>query len=701
MPSHPSEKRTLSLAQARQLYKFNFMNIEPIAMQEGLVSSEFPSNQWVVAALKVGYGIFLNASKQKRIYAPPLPSKSSPQRDETIFLSSILINTIKVFGLKQFLSLLWILLKNLPSLLKIVLKVIQWKGAPPTVDDLETVLVTPLGADLAEEFREQGSLGISTAFQNFFEIQDRAKLKKLKADLARAQKPLSDSEIQIDNREAIAASRQALSEKTENHHFSSLTEFRELFVTLPLPAIADTFQEDEIFAYMRVAGPNPVMLERVQADSSAIFQKFPVSDDQYRAVMGDHDDLHRAGTEGRLYAVDYGMLEGALLGTFGPTPEEQKYLYPAMALFAVPDQSHDERYLRPIAIQCGQDPNRHPILTPASGKYPWLAAKSAIQVADSTIHEAISHLGCTHLFVDPFVVSTHRQLPESHCVYRLLRPHFEGTILINYGAWKLLTAKGQAVNSLLPPTIAQARTVAVQGLRQLGFNDQMLPKRLEARGVMDTNSFPLYPYRDDGLAIWSALQDWVKAYIHLNYDSDQAVVQDEALQNWAKELVALDGGRVQKFGNDGEGSVTTRDYLIEALTLVIFTGSAQHAAVNFPQKGIMSFAPAMPMSGYCPGEDIPKIQSEADWCRMLPPEDQAKQQLQILQILGGVNYTNLGEYREAEKQQLGQEALPALEKFHDRLKEIEQSITDRNNKLPEKFEYNYLKPSNIPQSINI
>ena len=100
----------------------------------------------------------------------------------------------------------------------------------------------------------------------------------------------------------------------------------------------------------------------------------------------------------------------------------------------------------------------------------------------------------------------------------------------------------------------------------------MFPKRLEARGVMDREAFPLYPYRDDGLAIWSALQDWVKAYIQLNYDSDQAVVQDEALQNWAKELVALNGGKVKQFGNDGQGSVTTRDYLIEALTLIIFTG---------------------------------------------------------------------------------------------------------------------------------
>ena len=385
----------------------------------------------------------------------------------------------------------------------------------------------------------------------------------------------------------------------------------------------------------------------------------------------------------------------------GRRPEQQKYLYPAIALFAVPDQTHQDRYLLPIAIQCGQDPDAYPVLTPASGKYTWLAAKSAIQVADSTIHEAISHLACTHLLVDPFVVATHRQCPESHPIYRLLHPHFEGTILINYGAWKLLTAKGQAVNSLLPPTIAQARTVAVQGLRQPGFNDQMLPKQLAARGVMDQEALPLYPYRDDGLAVWNALKDWVNAYIRLHYDSDSAVTGDDILQNWGKELAALDGGRIEQFGNDGDGAIKTVDYLVEALTMIIFTGSAQHAAVNFPQKNIMSFAPAMPMSGYVSGVEIPQIQSEEDWCNMLPPEDQAKQQLQILQILGGVNYTTLGDYRPEEKKLLGPDAAEALALFQSRLAEIEQTITDRNNDIPGKFEYNYLKPSNIPQSINI
>lgn len=55
---------------------------------------------------------------------------------------------------------------------------------------------------------------------------------------------------------------------------------------------------------MRLAGPNPVMLERVTAPA----RNFPVTDERYRQAMGDKgDSLAAAGAEGRLFQVDYGI----------------------------------------------------------------------------------------------------------------------------------------------------------------------------------------------------------------------------------------------------------------------------------------------------------------------------------------------------------------------------------------------------------
>ncbi|NJN23727.1 MAG: hypothetical protein HC810_04145 [Acaryochloridaceae cyanobacterium RL_2_7] len=237
-----------------------------------------------------------------------------------------------------------------------------WKGAPPDAAALEEILVTPLGRDLANEFREEGSIGIRRAFSNFFGMQQSEQLKQLEADLKSTTVQLSDAVIASQNKDAIAQTQSSLATPSTAHHFESLEQFRALFVpgVIDLPAIADTFQDDEVFAYMRLAGPNPVMLEKL-TEQKNFFHKFPVTDSQYQAVMGPNDDLNRAMAEGRLYGVNYGLLDGALLGTFGSIPEAQKYLYPAIALFAVPDQSSTERYLKPIAIQCGQDPATYPL----------------------------------------------------------------------------------------------------------------------------------------------------------------------------------------------------------------------------------------------------------------------------------------------------------------------------------------------------
>lgn len=81
---------------------------------------------------------------------------------------------------------------------------------------------------------------------------------------------------------------------------------------------------------------------------------------------------------------------------------------------------------------------------------------------------------------------------------------------------------------------------------------------------------------------------------------------------------------------------------------------------------------------------------------MLPPLDQAQQQLNLLYLLGSVYFTRLG-YYEADYFTDPKVAAP-LQAFQSRLQEIEATIDQRNRDRPP---YDYLKPSRIPQSINI
>jgi arachidonate 15-lipoxygenase len=483
-----------------------------------------------------------------------------------------------------------------------------------------------------------------------------------------------------------------LKAKAPKGHTNSLEDYRKLFTYIKLPEIANTFQNDETFAYMRVAGPNPVMLERM----IAVNRHFPVTEEQYQSVMGETDSLQTAMEEGRVYLTDYAILDGALNGTYGTQPQTQKYSYAPLAMFAVPAGNASDRLLRPIAIQCGQAPADYPMITPSSGTDAWLIAKTIVQIADANFHEAVSHFARTHLFIEPFVLATHRQLPPAHPLFKLLIPHFQGTLAINYAAHEFLVAPQGGVNGLLSSTIDNSRVLVVKGSQARGFNADMLPQRLKARGVNDQSTLPVYPYRDDGLSLWEAIGAWVKAYLSLYYSSNEEVKGDRSLQNWAAELVAFDGGRLQDFGDRGEGKIETLDYLIEAVTMVIFTASAQHAAVNFPQKGIMSFAPAMPTAGYDTAREIGTETTPNDWFNLLPPLEQAQSQLNLLTLLGSVYFTQLGTYEDGHF--TDSRVVEPLTTFQKQLQDIEVEIDRRNLNRPV---YEYLKPSKIPQSINI
>lgn len=462
-----------------------------------------------------------------------------------------------------------------------------------------------------------------------------------------------------------------------------IEDYAAQFRTIGLPAVCRDYADDKVFAQMRLAGPNPVMLRRVEK----LDDRFPVREDTFAAVMKD-DSLAAAGAEGRLYLADYQMLEQVENGSFSGVP---KYLYAPLALFAVDKKTKE---LLPVAIQCRQQPGAdNPIFTPVD-LCSWLIAKTIVEVADGNYHETITHLGRTHLLTEPFVLATYRQLAANHPLGLLLRPHFEGTLLINDLARRGLINPGGVVDDLLGGTIESSRTLTVRGLANYGFNDGMLPATFRERGVEDASILPNYPYRDDALLYWQATRRWVAAYLALYYPSDADVQQDRELAGWLAELAAPNGGRVRGLGQNGV--IGTCDSLTDTVTLILFTSSVQHAAVNFPQYDLMSYVPNMPLACFA---EAPKVKSGAtlqDYLAMLPPLDHAGLQLSVGYLLGSVHYTMLGHYpfRHFPDPRVAK----LLDAFQTELETIGQTIQQRNQ---QRRPYLFLVPSGIPQSINI
>ncbi|PTL84562.1 lipoxygenase family protein [Vitiosangium sp. GDMCC 1.1324] len=474
---------------------------------------------------------------------------------------------------------------------------------------------------------------------------------------------------------------------------SGLSSYQAQFQLLPLPRDAGVALDDLMFARLRVAGPNPVVIRRITAPDS----RFPVTDAHYRLVMGEDDSLEVAGKEGRLYLADYQVLEGVQAGTY-PT---QKYFTSPLALFAVPKAGSPDRLLRAVAIQCTQQPGAsNPIFTPKDG-LGWQVARLFVQVADGYYHEMISHLGLTHLLVEAFVMATARQLAPEHPLNVLLTPHFQGTLAINNAAVESLIAPQGFVDRLLPGSIQASTQLAVDAVLRFQFNHELFPLSLAARGVDDAEALPDYPYRDDGKLIWDSIHGWVVDYLSLYYGSDEDVAQDYELQAWLAELTSEQGGGLQDIGQDG--AIRTLAYLADLVTMIIFTGSAQHATVNFPQSYVMSYTPSLPLAAYAPAPTAALASQPANVDALLaymPPLQQSFMQQTLMELLGKLYFTRLGAYDRYSATSYFQDprVRASLKSFQQRLEEAESIIARRNlHRIP----YRTLLPSEIPQSINI
>ena len=116
------------------------------------------------------------------------------------------------------------------------------------------------------------------------------------------------------------------------------------------------------------------------------------------------------------------------------------------------------------------------------------------------------------------------------------------------------------------------------------FYKQMPPTEFASRGVSDPNVLPEYPYRDDALLIWQALLDWATNYVGVYYLSDADVTGDTELAAWTTEIAS--SGKILGFK-----PITSRGQLAQVVAMIMFTASAQHAAVNFPQSQFMIYQP--------------------------------------------------------------------------------------------------------------
>ena len=473
----------------------------------------------------------------------------------------------------------------------------------------------------------------------------------------------------------------------------SLDDYDTLYLEVPRPPVMASWNDDKWFARMRVAGQNPMLIEGIVA----LPANFPVTEKHYAQSAEDGDTLAAALAEERLFLLDYRMIGETVRDHLDPVLGDRKYTPSPLALFGVAPKRGT---LRPIAIQVGQDPAKFGISTPADG-WAWRKAKTAVQVADANYHELVCHLGGSHLIMEAAALATVRNLSARHPLYKLLAPHFEGTLAINSSAANSMLAPGGVIDLSFGGTLESMIALAARAVTEYDFHAALPPADFARRRVGQHSNLVDYPFRDDALRVWKAISDWAFDYVEHYYASESALDADTELAAWSAALAAP----VSEGGIAGFTPVTDKAGLATALSMIMYTASAQHAAVNFTQWADMSYSPGLAGALWSEWKDGDA--TEQDWLDLLPPLQFGELQAEFLALLGGVHHTRLGEYKTnafpypdlITDPQVIEGPLAA---FRAKLRAIEFLIERDNRELKRRSApYEYLLPSKIPASINI
>jgi arachidonate 15-lipoxygenase len=151
-------------------------------------------------------------------------------------------------------------------------------------------------------------------------------------------------------------------------------------------------------------------------------------------------------------------------------------------------------------------------------------------INNSTYHEAINHLGYTHLLCGLFIAATRRNLTPDHPLAKLLLPHLAGTAFINSAASNFLLADNGTVDRLTAPHIDDTLRLVTQKVLERASADFSFPTEFKKRGTTKADLNIVYPYRDDAEPVWNAIHTFVTQYFALYYKHQQDIEGDHELQ---------------------------------------------------------------------------------------------------------------------------------------------------------------------------
>uniref|UniRef100_A0A671TZE0 Hydroperoxide isomerase ALOXE3-like n=1 Tax=Sparus aurata TaxID=8175 RepID=A0A671TZE0_SPAAU len=440
------------------------------------------------------------------------------------------------------------------------------------------------------------------------------------------------------------------------------------------------WKEDVFFGYQYLNGINPMLIRRCMALPS----NFPVTDDM--VFPRGQSSLEEEMKKGNIFLVDYKLLDGVKPSVING--KKQYLMAPLVLLHKTPQDQ-----LMPIAIQLKQTPaDDNPIFFPTDSEYDWLIAKIFVRSADFNVHELNVHLLRTHLLAEVFTVSLLRNVPMVHPLYKLLIPHTRYTLQINILARLLLISKTGVFTKFSASGGEGMITILKRSMASMTYSSLCIPEDIAERGLKD---LPNFNYRDDGLRLWDIINRFVQEVLGYYYKNDAEVKQDSELQKWISDIFVH--GFLSKKNTGIPQSFTSVTELVKFVTMVIFTCSAQHAAVNSGQYDFDGWMPNAPTSLQRPPPTKKGTTNEATMLDTFPDVNATVHGMAVVWLLSkqSTDFAPLGHY---PKNHFTEETpCKLIKKFQERLEEFEASVKARNGIL--EVPYTYLIPSEVENSV--
>ncbi|MEO0324436.1 MAG: lipoxygenase family protein [Myxococcota bacterium] len=542
----------------------------------------------------------------------------------------------------------------------------------------------------------------------------------------------------------------------------SVQAYKDVFMATPKPPTARVFDDaslrDRLFAWYRVAGNNPFVLEgirrvpqpgqdpeplfeevlgelRSEADSAmhalearlpwwlrpflpsrsdqhpaagqpteeppdlpgVLPRRFPVTDAHYQSVMGPADSLARAAAEHRLYLADYRLCDDLPVGqwTSGLGAVHPKHVHAPMALFAWRPEGRDALgELVPVAIQCHQ---RATSTRPNPIFTPSDGVKWLMAQAVVQCADANHHEMVWHLG------RSHMVMEAAYvCARRTLAPQHPLMVLLAEHCEMTLAINDYATKHLIAPGGQVDRLFGSTLEGTLTIMDRALNEyRLDRASPPDQARLRLI---DDvaGLPDFPFRDDAATLFTPFAHFIDDYVrlyyAGEDDVQG-DQELQAFRALLASEEGGNlaGVPELRTVPELAKLMATLAWIGSAQHSALNYTQFPFMAYTPTMPLALYAvaPTQDTPE--NLLNWARLLAPGGTAVMQNDIAFQLSNVKHRAIGAYRRDAF--TDRRVAPLLRRLRDDFDRVERTLRDRDR--TRFLSYPYLFPSNAQNSIFI